>query len=199
MESTHVKRQTVIEGLVFVSLVILGALLRIRFQHVPNFAPVAALALFSGYFFRSWMVALAVPLSVMALSDWQLGGYDWRMMVLVYGMLAAPVAARSWLRRAASFQQGAWGGAVRSLTGLVGCSLAASILFFVVTNLGVWLWFPTYAHSWTGLAECYLYAVPFFRFTVAGDLFFACVLFGGYAAAVQCGWARQAAMAVTEN
>ena len=195
MESTQVKRQTLIEGLVFVVLVTLGAQLRIWLQDLPNFAPVAALALFSGYFFRSWILALAVPLGVMAVSDWTIGGYDWPMMALVYGMLAVPVAARGWLRRAATGERGG----VRSVATLIGCSLTASILFFVVTNFGVWLSYPTYPHTWAGLAECYAYAVPFFRYTVTGDLFFACVLFGGYAAAIRYGWVRQPELAVTEG
>jgi hypothetical protein len=65
--------------------------------------------------------------------------------------------------------------------GLVGSSLASSIFFFVTTNFAVWAVGSYYSHTWTGLVDCYLRAVPFFRYTLAGDLFFASVLFTTYA------------------
>ena len=53
------------------------------------------------------------------------------------------------------------------------CSLLASVLFFLVTNFGCWLWFDLYEHSVSGLVHCYAQALPFFRYTLAGDLVFA--------------------------
>jgi hypothetical protein len=179
----------------FVLLVLVGAQVRVWLQDLPNFAPVAALALFAGYYFRSWALAVAVPLSVMALSDWQIGGYDWRMMAVVYGMLAAPVALRTVLRRHLSLKQGPLTDAMRAVTGLVTCSLGAACLFFVVTNFASWLWFGGYERSWSGLMACYTMALPFFRYTLAGDLSFALVLFGGYALATQMGWANRTSLA----
>jgi hypothetical protein len=164
------------------ALVGAGVGLRLVFRDIPNAAPVAALALFAGYFLRSPWMALAVPLSVMAVSDWFLGGYAWQMMALVYGMLAMPVAMRPWLRRAFRLHETGAGGPWAPTAGLVGSSLACSVLFFVVTNFGVWLMFGTYAPTLEGLWHCYLSAIPFFRYTLAGDLGFALVLFGGYAA-----------------
>lgn len=46
----------------------------------------------------------------------------------------------------------------------------ASFLFFLISNLGVWwYWYP---RTWTGLVECYLLAVPFYKNTLLGDLVF---------------------------
>jgi hypothetical protein len=187
-----VKRQHLLEGVLFVLLVIAGAQTRILLQDLPNFAPVAALALFAGYFFRSWLLALCLPLSVMALSDLSIGGYDWRMMAIVYGMLAIPVSFRTLLRRHMNLDQAGLKPAALAMTGLVGCSLGASLLFFLTTNFGSWLWFPMYAHTTAGLIQCYAMAVPFFRYTLCGDLFFAVTLFGGYAVAAQFRLAAQA-------
>jgi len=180
-----------VEGVVLTALIVLGVLLRIYFRDLPNFAPVAALALFAGYYFRSWVAALCVPLGVMALSDVFIGGYDWRMMALVYGMLAAPVALRGPLRRYLDVSRGGLGRATGAVTGLVACSLGASLAFFLVTNFGSWLWFDMYEHTTAGLATCYTQALPFFRYTLAGDLFFAVALFGGYGLATQLGFVSQ--------
>ncbi|MFZ5376198.1 MAG: DUF6580 family putative transport protein [Patescibacteria group bacterium] len=46
----------------------------------------------------------------------------------------------------------------------------ASLSFFLLSNLGSWwLW---YQHDFAGLAQCYLLALPFYRNTLLGDLFF---------------------------
>ena len=63
--------------------------------------------------------------------------------------------------------------------GLVSCALAASILFFVVTNFAVWA--TWYKASPEMFLPCYLQAIPFFRYTLLGDLSFGTMLFGGYA------------------
>ncbi len=173
------------ECLLLALLVCVGALVRIWLQDLPNFAPVAALALFGGYFFRSWLAALCLPLGVLAISDLSIGGYDWRMMALVYAMLAAPVACRPLLRQCLELSRGAPRSAALVSAGLIGCSLGVSLLFFLTTNFGVWALFPMYPRTWAGLLECYGMAIPFFRYTVYGDLFFAVVLFGGHAIAAQ--------------
>ena len=174
--------QAIREGLVLVALVAVGVGLRLFFRDLPNFAPVAAVALFAGYYFRSMLVAASVPLAVMAISDGFLGGYDAYMMMLVYGMLAFPVLLRTPIRRLFHFERPGWSGTIVPLTGLVGCSLLASVLFFLVTNFGVWLRFGSYEPTMAGLVSCYAAAIPFFRHTIAGDLAFSVVLFGSYAA-----------------
>jgi len=170
-----------LEAATFVGLVAAGAAARGLFSDLPNFAPVAAIALFAGYFFRSRVVALLVPLLVMASSDYFIGGYSLPMMALVYGALSLPVlfrsTLRSWLDRQSS--------PLRATAGLLICTLAGSLLFFALTNFGSWLWFDMYERSWAGLARCYMQAIPFFRHTLAGDIFFAIALFGGYALASQ--------------
>lgn len=64
---------------------------------------------------------------------------------------------------------------------VVGSALALSILFFLITNFGVWAppnnWYP---HTLEGLIQSYTLALPFFRNTLIGDLGYTIVLFGGY-------------------
>jgi hypothetical protein len=178
------KRPAWIDALVFVALVTAGVQLRIALEYLPNFAPVAALALFAGYFFRSRIVGLAVPVSIMVISDYYIGRYAWYQMVVVYGMLAIPVLMRGFLRKHLSLQQTNWRKAALSLAGLLACSFASSVLFFLATNAVCLGWYePTLA----GVAKCYWQALPFFRYTLSGDAVFAVLTFGLYAAA--CQWA----------
>lgn len=181
------KRQAGIEAGVFVLLVAAGVALRMGFQSIPNFAPVAALALFAGYYFRSRWTAIALPVCVMAITDSMIGAYRPAMMAVVYASLAAPVLFRGVLRRRfampgtdASKGDGAQQ-ALRSTAGLVGCSLGASVFFFLTTNFAHWVIFEMYPKTAAGLWNCYVQALPFFKYTLASDLTFACVLFGSYA------------------
>lgn len=52
----------------------------------------------------------------------------------------------------------------------------ASLLFFLLSNLGVWwFWYP---QTWSGLVLCYTMALPFYRNTFLSDLGFFAVIAG---------------------
>jgi hypothetical protein len=150
-------------------LAILGAAALRLVPHPPNFSPIDAMALFSGaYVGRKWL-AFAAPLGALLLSDLLLGFYPGMLfqyasvaLIVVLGMVALPRV---------------------TVLRLGGAALASSVLFFAVTNFGVWLVSGMYALTLSGLAACYVAAIPFFQNTVAGDLFYAALLFGGFALA----------------
>ena len=50
----------------------------------------------------------------------------------------------------------------------------SSLLFFIVTNFGVWL--TGYPKTIEGFVLCYTLAIPFFINAIAGDLFFSYIL-----------------------
>lgn len=137
----------------------------------PNFSAVAAVALFAGAFLPlRW--ALAIPLAAMALSDFCfIGGYSWPVMLAVYALLAAPALLGLFIRRSRTR------GVSRAAL-VTGSAIGASVLFFVGSNLAVWAFTPWYPATSDGLAACFVAALPFFKYTLAGDLVFAGALFG---------------------
>ena len=146
---------------------ILVATARRLVPHPPNFTPIGAMALFSGaYLGRRGVIAFAAPLGALLLSDLVLGFY--RGMPTVYFSVALVVII-GWLslRRTSPLRIGA-------------AAIASSVLFFVVTNFGMWLSSGFYPRTLAGLEACYVAAIPFFQNTVAGDLFYATLLFGGW-------------------
>lgn len=188
-------RSNAVDSLVFVSLVVLGASARLMLhEELPNFTPVAAIALFAGYFLRSQLLALATPVAILLISNIVIGPYNnWLTAIAVYGMLMLPVAFRTVLRSTFKLDSGNRGQAFASFLGLTGSSLVASVAFFVVTNFTCWLNPKMYDPTFAELVHCYVQALPFFANTLLGDLFFACTLFGGYAVVMQMA-TKQAAL-----
>ncbi len=159
-------------------LVAVGIAVRLYFRDIPNFSPVAAIALYAGFALRGSWRAVWIPLAVMALSDLVIGGYELTLMIVVYSMLAFPVVMGSWLRRRAErLQQNS---AVSA--GLV-ATCVGSVAFFLVTNTAVWAFANWYPSTFAGWLACLSAGLPFFRYTLCGDIAFATVLFGGHALA----------------
>ena len=65
-----------------------------------------------------------------------------------------------------------------SIPRVLGGAIGASILFFIISNFGVWLSDPDYPLTWSGLVLCYEMAIPFFRNTLASDLLYTGAFFG---------------------
>ena len=57
-------------------------------------------------------------------------------------------------------------------------SVALSLLFFFVTNFGVWMASPLYPPTLQGLGLCYLAGIPFLAHQILGDLVYGLLLFG---------------------
>ena len=135
--------------------------------HAPGFLPIAASALFAGRMLRIRPLAIVVPVAAMAISSLAFGMDDWRVALVVYAALALPAVAGILSRR--------WTGIVPTAGVMLACSLA----FFVLSNLAVWAFSGLYPVTMAGLVACFVAALPFLQNTIAGDLFWSAVLFGG--------------------
>jgi len=152
-------------------LIILGSIVAAAAMrlvpHPANFAPLGAMALFSGAYLGRRALAFAAPLGALLLSDLILGFYP-GMLVQYVSVALVVLLGSGVLGRITALRVG-------------GAAVASSVLFFALTNFGVWLLSGMYPQTLSGLAACYVAAVPFFQNTVAGDLFFSAALFGGFA------------------
>jgi hypothetical protein len=149
-----------------ISAILAAAALRLV-PHPPNFTPIGAMALFGGAYLGRRAIAFAAPLTAMLLSDLVLGFYSgfW-----VQYLAVALVVAVGWLALPRI-----------SVLRVAAAAIASSLTFFLVTNMGVWAMSGIYPLTASGLAACYAAAIPFFQNTLAGDLFYSGVLFGGFA------------------
>jgi hypothetical protein len=150
--------------LVIAGLIAAAALSRLL-PHPSNFTPIGAMAIFGGACVGRLGLAMLLPAIAMLVSDAILGFSA--ATPIVYGCFAIDVLIGRWLRGR------------RTLVPIAVAVLVGSIQFFAFTNFACWVDF--YPHTLAGLSECYALAIPFFQNTLAGDAFFATVLFGGLA------------------
>ena len=139
--------------------------------HPANFAPIGAIAIFAGiYLPKKW--AIALPLAAMFFSDLFIGFYTWPIMLSVY---------------ASFIVMGLIGLAIRKnkkLSTVLGGTILGSVIFYLITNFAVWAFGALYPHTAAGLMQSYYLAIPFFRNSLLGDLFYTGVLVGAYEAII---------------
>lgn len=152
--------------LTLIGLIFAAALSRLV-PHPPNFTPITAMALFGGCYVSDKKLAFILPLGALFLSDIVLGFYHG--MWLIYGCFALFVGFGLWLRKH------------RTFSSIAGTVLFSSVLFFTITNFGVWAMENLYPKTSSGLLACYIAGLPFFRYELLGTLFYSGILFGSFA------------------
>lgn len=162
----ELEKKKLAERIMIASILVLAGVVYRIVPHPANFAPVAAIAIFSGFYFRRY--AIFVPMLAMLIGDFFIGFYDWKIMLAVYAGFFFSSSLGIFLRRK------------RSVLLIVGLSLFGSSAFYLISNLAVWAFGGWYSRNLAGLGECYIMALPFFRNTLAGDLFYSSVIFGCY-------------------
>ncbi len=157
-------------NIVLGALLILAAAFSRLIPHPANMAPIAAMALAGGVYLDK-RFALVIPMIALILSDLVIGFHP--TIPFVYGSFLLIGGLGLWLRNH------------KRPVPVFLTTVGSSVLFFVVTNFGVWLtgggW--AYPRTLAGLGECYIAAIPFFRNTLIGDLVSTAVLFGIFEAA----------------
>jgi len=149
-------------SLIIVALIVAAAATRLM-PHPPNFAPVMSIALFGSAVFANRWGGIAIAIAAMAQSDMFIGSHSTLPFVYV-GMLVTGMLGFFLRSNRTAFR-------------ILNFTLAGSIIFFVVSNLGVFLTQDLYPKTWAGLVACYVAAVPFFQNSVAADVLFSGILF----------------------
>lgn len=156
--------------------IIIAALSRLV-PHPYNFAPIGAMSIFGAAYFTNKKFSFLIPILAMFISDLLVNNilyanyYEGFVLISpdfwwVYGAVALIVLAGIFILKKVNWKT------------VLGGSLSASVIFFLVTNFGVWLSSPTYPQTLSGLFTSYAMGIPFFHYTVLGDLFYSGLMFG---------------------
>ncbi len=166
------------------SLIAIAALSRL-IPHPANFTAMGAIALFGGAKLAKDWKAFLIPVAALWLSDLAINNilyaqyYDSfaffteGFMYMASALILAVILGR-FILQSPSFLK------------VIGASLGSSVLFFLISNLGVWASATSpYPASIPGLLLCYETAIPFFRNEFLSTLLFSGVLFGAYELALR--------------
>ena len=153
-------------------LVIILAVISRFIPHMPNFAPITALAIFSAAY-MPWKKAAGITLAARLISDIFIGFVSWPMMIAIYASHGVGILFGVWISCAKNHR---W-------AKILGSSLGASAIFFLVTNFA--FLYSNYPHNFSGIIQSYINGLPFLRGTLLGDLGYTLALFGGYALATR--------------
>ena len=151
------------KDIVLTSFVVVALLIRLL-PHPPNVAPITAVALFAGTHYGKKYWAVLMPLFAMVVTDIFLG---FSMITPIVYLSFVCITLLGSLLKKINFLN----------------ILLSSLVFFVITNLGVWMLY--YPITSEGFATCFTLALPFFANSIIGDLFFSGVLVLGYRFVVQ--------------
>ncbi len=166
-------------------LMIVGGIFLRLTPHIANFAPISAAALFGGAYLNK-RFAILVPLVAMAISDYLLLYVNPFASPMVDFTHVQPITAMFhtttvyvWGSFTLSGLIGIWLKNRTKPSNIIGASFLASLQFFLITNFGVWAG-GMYSRGPDGLFQSYIMGLPFFRWTLLGDLFYVGVFFGAY-------------------
>jgi len=161
-----------------ITLLLLGIFFRvirvdIAPQILPNFSPIMAAALCGAVFIPGWL-GLVVPVVALLVSDALLNlhyGAPFISAQLLWTLPCYLIAVGfGWMLR--DRRAGLWP--------ILGGTLVASVIFYLVTNTGSWLGLAAYPQSFAGWLQALTTGLPgypptwtFFRNSLIGDLLFA--------------------------
>ena len=162
---------------------VLGLILIVAFSrlipHYPNFTPLCSIALFGAKYFNNRYLAYILPIFSLWLSDiiinnFVLGQYFNEFTLFYSGfywqygsIILITLIGRLTLKNI-------------SFSKILGVSLSSSLIFFVISNFGVWISSSFYPNTLSGLISCYVAAIPFYYGTLGGAIFYSFFLFGSY-------------------
>ena len=134
------------------------ALFLFRFlPHPPNFTPVIAMAFYLPIFFGMWCIPFV--LLAFAITDFFIGFHS--LLVWTWGGLAL-------ISLISKFSN--------SILSRLFLSFVGAVIFYIISNFGVWFSGSLYQHSIEGLIQCYIMALPFFTNTLLSTIIFSLLI-----------------------
>ena len=143
-----------------ISLILILSFSRL-IPHPWNFTPVLAMGIFSGFYFKNFILGSFIVICSMFIGDLYLGFHS--TMFFTYISLIIAVALGLFVNKF-------------KFTEVLFTGLTSSVCFFVITNFGAWLTLEMYEKNLTGLLQSYVLAIPFFHNTLISTLLYLVVL-----------------------
>tara|TARA_B110000438_G_C15806446_1_gene647611 strand:- start:1721 stop:2323 length:603 start_codon:yes stop_codon:yes gene_type:complete len=129
-------------------------------DHPWNFTPVIAFGILAGYYLKNVFYGYALIILSMILGDLIIGFHN--LIFFTYLGLLFSVVIGKYIQQLKIKQ-------------IFLSSIASAVIFFVISNFGVWLLGGFYELTLQDLVKCYVVAIPFFRSTLISTIIFTIV------------------------
>lgn len=161
--------------LIYITLAALIFITRLV-HHLPNFTSVAGSVLLAGVLFGD-LGGIILILGMYFASDLVINNFVYPQESTFYGSwsllwIYIPIVINYFMSKMLYPKH-----QINSL-GILKLSLISAIIFFIISNFGVWMTDAIYPKNFMGLGLCYWNAIPFFNYDLMGTLFFSTCLFG---------------------
>jgi hypothetical protein len=155
------------KNIIIVLGIIVIAVLSRLIPHPPNFTPIITIGLFAGAYIQNKRLALLIPLVIFLVSDLFIGFHS--TIIWIYASIVVITLIGIRLQNNVKLQT------------VLTSSVVGVILFFLISNFGVWIsGMVGYPLTITGLVSCYVAGLPFLQNTFAGTLLYSALIFGAY-------------------
>ena len=161
-----------------IALIIVVALARL-IPNMPNFSPMAAIALFCAAHFNKLWKAILVTLLATFVSDVILNNTIYSSMNNGFAFFYDGFILQ-YIAYAVIALMGSTFFININKTKVIGGSLSTTLVFFIISNFGAWISLPFYSKDIAGLMSSYAAGLPFLKNTLLSDLFYTSLLFGAY-------------------
>ena len=169
--------------LTYKKILLIGLLLFSAFSrlipHPPNFTALGAMALFGGAYLSNKFLVILLPLFSLWVSDLIINNYYYADYYT--GIVLFP-SGHIWIYLSFAIIAiiGSFSLKKISIKSVGYSSLYASVIFYLLSNFGVWLQSTMYPPTFSGLITCYVAAIPFFGYTIMGNTIYCLILFGTF-------------------
>ena len=140
-----------------IGLILILAVSRL-IPHPPNFTPIIAVAIMSSYFFRNIYLSILTLIISMLIADVFIGFY--KNMFFVYTSLIIITFIFFKISKKIKYKN------------LYIFAFFGSLIFYLISNFGVWALDGLYEKNLNGLIDCYILAIPFFKNTFFSSIVF---------------------------
>ena len=149
-------------NLIYICLILFSGLSRLV-PHPWNLTPILAACLFSGYKIKPIGLAIFIPIFTVFISDILLGIYNGISWVYISYIFIIGI--------------GLFLSKFNSIQSKIISTISGTLIFFLISNFGVWISAELYPKSIDGLISCYLAGIPFYKNTLIGTVFYSSVFF----------------------
>jgi hypothetical protein len=162
-------------NLIILLIIITVTLVFRLLPHLPNFVPFGAAALLLGSQFTNKKMALGILFGALFLGDFLLQIDFWTGKSEFSGFHATmPFVYFSFFLY---LVLGKFINGKMMIPKSLGVAVIGSVLFFIITNFGVWATGALYTKNFEGLISCYTLAIPFYKTTLISDLIYTFAFF----------------------